>query len=228
MLRDHDAVLDGEAELAAGIAEEILAILLGLEAEQIVGQHRRDQLAMIGHALHHRGDRPRRMQEEADRIVDAEIAQLRAEREEMIILHPERRLGLAEAHQGARHEGVDLAIADIVVARDADQIAARMQRRPQRRIGKTFVIAAVMRRRQIQRRNRARSERFDLGERFLLMAITHAARGTHPDRTRMFHHRQARPPQGRPSWVRWVCRAQRDLKRRLNSQVVPSCSFHPV
>ncbi|MGY3077479.1 hypothetical protein ACVWZZ_003850 [Bradyrhizobium sp. LM6.10] len=71
------------------------------------------------------------MQEEADRVVDAEIAQFRAEREEMIVLHPERRLCFPEAHQGARHERVDLAIAHIVITRDADQVAARVQRRPQ-------------------------------------------------------------------------------------------------
>ena len=80
MLRDHNAVFDGEAEFARDIAEKILAIVIGLEAEQIVGQHRRDQLAMIGHALHHRGDRPRRMKEEADRLTNAETAQLAYER----------------------------------------------------------------------------------------------------------------------------------------------------
>src|SRR4051795_11198872 len=131
MLRDRNAVFDGEAEFARDIAEKILAIVMGLEADQIVGQHRHDQLAMIGYALHYRSDRPWRMEEEADRIVDAEVPQLRAEREEMVILHPERGLRFPEAHQVARHEGVDLAIADIVVTRDADQIAARVQRRPQ-------------------------------------------------------------------------------------------------
>src|SRR6185503_14433517 len=105
VMREHGAILDDETELAAGIGEEILAILLSLETEQIIGQHCIDQLAMIGHALHYRGDRPRRMQEEADGIVDAEITQLRAEREEMIVLHPERCPGLSEAEQGARHEG---------------------------------------------------------------------------------------------------------------------------
>ena len=142
------------------------------------------------------------MQEEADRLRDAEIAQLRAEREEMIVLHPERGVRLLEAQQRARHEGVDLAIADIIVLRSADQIGARMQRRPQRRIGEAFVIAAVMRRRQIEHRQRAGAQRLDFGERFLLVPVAHAAAGTDPDRAGFLDDRQQRRRQSRPSWAR--------------------------
>src|SRR5438270_445744 len=92
--------------------------------------------------------------DEALRIIEP----VRADRKEMIVLHPKRGLRLAETHQGPRHKRVDFAIADIIVSRDAYEIAARMQRRPQRGIGETFVIAAIVRRRQIQRGNRARTE----------------------------------------------------------------------
>jgi hypothetical protein len=114
----------------ADIAEEIVAILRGLEADQVVGEHRFDQLAVMRHALDDAVGRPRRVQEEADRPGDAELAQLGSERKEMIILHPEDRVLLVEAQQGTRHEGVDFTIGEIVALRDADQIAARMQRRP--------------------------------------------------------------------------------------------------
>ena len=122
------------------------------------------------------------MQEEADRLSHAKVAQLRPQREEMIILNPERGIGLSEPQQRARHEGVDFAIGQIIALRDADQIGARMQRRPQGRIGKALVISAVMRSRQIQHRERARAERLDFGKWFLLDAVTDAPAGTDPNR----------------------------------------------
>ena len=192
MARMDDAVTHDEPEIVLRVGQEVLAILLGLETDQVIGQHRLDQLAMMRHAADHRARRPRRMQEEADRLRDAEIAQFRAEREEMIVLDPERRIRLLEAQQRARHEGVHFAIADIVFLRGADQIGARMQRRPQRRIGKPFVIAAVMRRRQIEHRQRAGTQCFDFGERFLLVPVADPPAGTDPDRARLLDDRQQR------------------------------------
>ena len=111
------------------------------------------------------------MQEEADRLGDAEIAQFGAEREEMIVLNPERGIGFSESQQRARHEGVHFAIAEIVLLRGADQIGARMQRRPQCGIRKAFVIAAVMRGRQIEHRQRTGTQCFDFGKRFLQVPV---------------------------------------------------------
>jgi hypothetical protein len=132
------------------------------------------------------------MQEEADRSGDADLAQLGPERQEMIILHPERRIAFVEAHQRASHEGVDLAVRTIIALRHADQVAARMQRRPQRGIGEAFIIATVMRGRQINHSQRTGAERFDFGKRFLLGAVSQPTRGTDPDRAGIFDHRQER------------------------------------
>ena len=142
------------------------------------------------HAADDIAGRPGRVQEEADGAGDAELAQLRAERKEVIVLHPERGIRFTKAQQSARHKGVDLAIAEIVLARRADQVRARMHRRPQRRIGEAFVIAAVMRGRQVEQRQRAGTERFDLGEGFLFPAVAHAAGGTDPDRAGVLNHGQ--------------------------------------
>ncbi|MGY2809985.1 hypothetical protein ACVIHF_006715 [Bradyrhizobium sp. USDA 4506] len=193
---DH-AVAHLEVEIVLHIAQEVLAVLIGLEADQVIGQHRLDQLAMIGHARDHRARRPWRVQEEADRLRDAEIAQLGAECEEMIILDPEHGIRLAEAQQRARHERVHFAIARVVLARRTNQIGARMHRGPQRRIGKAFVIAAIVRGRQIEHRQRARPERFDLCERFLQVPVADASAGTNPYCPCLFHHRQqcrSQPP----------------------------------
>jgi hypothetical protein len=173
--RRHRAVLHGKTEILADKFEEIFAILVSLETDQVIGQHRVDQFAVMRNACDDVARRPRRVQEEADWLGDAELPQLRAEREEMIVLHPECGIPVAKAQQRARHEGVDLAIGEIIALRGANQVAARMQCRPQRRIGEAFIEAAIMRRRQVQHRDRARAERFDFGERLLLQAVTQAA-----------------------------------------------------
>ena len=86
-------------------------------------------------------------------------------RQEMIVLNPEHRFRRVEAHQRPRHEGVDLAIGGVILRGDVNEIGARMQRRPQRRIGKAFVIAAVMFRRHVDGGERAGAERLDPRER---------------------------------------------------------------
>ena len=206
-MRMHDAATHDEAEILLGVGQEILAVLLGLETDQIVRQHRLDQLAMVRHAADHGARRPWRMQEEADRLPDAERAQFRAEREEMIVLDPECRLRLLEAQQRARHEGVYFAIAGIVFLRGADEIGAGMQRRPQCRICEPFVIAAVMRRRQIEHRQRTGTQGFDFSERFLLVPVADPSAGTDPDRAGLLDDRQQRGCQSpRHGFVRFSTR----------------------
>jgi hypothetical protein len=192
MMRLDDAIVNLQSKSGSDIGVEILAIFLGLESDQIIGQHRLDQLAMMRHAFDHRARGPGRVQEEADRLADAELAQFGAEREEVIILNPERGIGLFKSQKRARHEGVDLAIRRIMVLGNPNQVAARMQRRPQSRIRKALVIAAVVRSRQIEHRERAGAERLDLGEWFLLGTLADAAGGTNPNRAGVFHHRQQR------------------------------------
>ena len=60
---------------------------------------------------------PRRVQEEAERLGDAEFAQFGAQREEVIILDPERCIGLLKAQQRAGHEGVHFAIGGVILLR---------------------------------------------------------------------------------------------------------------
>src|SRR6185312_9038498 len=86
--RRHDTVLDIEPELASQISEEIAAIVTGLESDQIVGEHRLDQFAMMRHPGDGTWRGPWRVQEEAERPGDAEFAQFGAQRKEMIILNP--------------------------------------------------------------------------------------------------------------------------------------------
>src|ERR1043166_9576321 len=61
MARNDDAVMHDEAEIGLRVRQEVLAILLGLEADQVVSQHRLDQLAMMRNARYHRTRRPLRV-----------------------------------------------------------------------------------------------------------------------------------------------------------------------
>ena len=192
VLRGHDTLVDGEPEIALNVRQEVLAILLGLETDEVIGQHRLDQFAMMRHATNHVARRPRRMQEEADRLRDAEFAQFRAEREEVIILNPESGVGFAESQQRTRHKSVHFAIALIVVLGRADQIGARMQRRPQGRIRKTFVVAAIMRGRQIEHRQRTGAQGFNLGKRLLRVPVANTSAGTDPYCAGFLDNRQQR------------------------------------
>ena len=121
-----------ESELGLQIVLEILPILDGLKADEVVSEHRARDFAMVRHSRHGAAVRPRRVQEESERTLHVEPAQLRAKDEKVIILDPKNRLGCVEAQQSARHEGVDLAIRDIIVAADMNEIGARVQCRPQR------------------------------------------------------------------------------------------------
>src|SRR5690242_3487041 len=109
-LRGDGAVDHVEAKLRLQVILEILPILNGLEADQIVGQHRAGDLVVTRHGCDRAAVRPGRVQEEAERSIYAEPAQLRTENKKVIVLDPKNRLGRVEAQQGARHEGVDFAI----------------------------------------------------------------------------------------------------------------------
>ena len=71
---------------------KIVAVAVGLEADEIIGEHRLDEVAVLRQARHDAAVRPRRVQEEADFPLDAEFAQLRAERQEVIVVHPDGRV----------------------------------------------------------------------------------------------------------------------------------------
>src|SRR3954449_5019641 len=90
MPRLDAAVAYLQAEIGAEAGNEILAVVLGLKADQIIGEHGGDEIAMIRHAVDDAARRPWRVQEEADRALHTERAQLRAERQEVIVLNPEQ------------------------------------------------------------------------------------------------------------------------------------------
>ena len=91
--RTHSPCTVG-AEHALGAVAEVARMLLGLEADQVVGAEIGDQLARHRHRLHHRRRRERDVQEEAERPVEALLAQHAAERDQVIVVRPQRVVGL--------------------------------------------------------------------------------------------------------------------------------------
>jgi hypothetical protein len=119
-------------------------IFVGLHPDQVVGEHRLDQFAMMRHGGEHAARREWCVQEEPNRLADAELAHVRGEREVVIIVDPEGRIRFGEADQRPRHQSIDFAIAGIILARRADQIRARMQCRPECGIGESIVKSAIL------------------------------------------------------------------------------------
>ena len=201
--RVEHAVDAGGPELGLDIGDEIGAVFLGLEADQVVGEHGGDQLAMLRQRDDRRAIGPRRVQEESDRLPDVELAQLFAEAEEMIVLHPEARIRLGEAQQRARHVAVDLAVGRIVRLAALQEIDARMQRRPQRGVRIAFVVVGVVRLRQIDGGERAAAQRLDRGQRVAILRLLELTARADPHRAEALdggeegggkasHHRFAR------------------------------------
>ena len=122
--RGHNAVANEETQSGFDVRKEILAIVPGLEAYQVIGKHRFDQLAMVRNTFDYGACRPRCMQEEPKRLGDTQVTQFRSEREEMVVLDPVRRVRLVEPKKRPRHEGVHFAIRKIIPLRGSDQIGS--------------------------------------------------------------------------------------------------------
>src|SRR5260370_37472992 len=65
MTRRDDAVFDLQTKLRGEIAKEVLAVVGGLESDQIIGQHRLDQIAMMRRPFHDGVRGSRRKQEKS-------------------------------------------------------------------------------------------------------------------------------------------------------------------
>ena len=71
MLARATPVMGEDAERIVHIAKKVVAIVLGLEADQIVGKHRFDKFAVMRDALKYGLCGPGCMQEKPERLLDA-------------------------------------------------------------------------------------------------------------------------------------------------------------
>src|SRR5262249_26430956 len=95
-----DVVLNRVAEFLGHVVGEVLSVVVGLEPDEVIGQHGPDQVAMVRHA-EHRGLRgPRRVEKKADWLINAQPAQFSTQSQKVIVLNPVGRIRTAEAQQG--------------------------------------------------------------------------------------------------------------------------------
>ena len=79
-----------------------------------------------------------------------------------------------------------------MVGQRADEIGARMKGRPQCRVRKSVVVAAVVILRQIDCAQRSVTKGADLDEGVIARGIAEAAARANPDRAKIPHRRQQR------------------------------------
>ena len=91
------------------------------------------------------------MQEKADPVLHAQLAQFLGQRDQVIVVHPDQVVGLDQRRQHARQIFVDRDIALELLAMKFDQAELVMQQRPQRAIGIAQVVILIVRRVQIDR-----------------------------------------------------------------------------
>src|SRR5262245_45298104 len=118
-------------EKLAGTPHEVLAILGGLEAYEVIGGKIGCELACRRQDVEHRLRRERDMQEKTDLEIDTQIAQRPAEWDQMIIVDPQDVAGLEKRRQDLGKFLIGSAIALVVATRIGDEAGAVMEQRPQ-------------------------------------------------------------------------------------------------
>ena len=120
--------------------QETFKPFLGLEANQIIFEHRAHQPLVKGQRDEQARGRPRDMQEEADAVFQSPRPQALAQGQQMIIMHPDQIVFL---DQGLDAFGKAFVYPFIAFARLTlvfGQIEPIMEQRPQCRIGIAIVI----------------------------------------------------------------------------------------
>ena len=133
------AARPGQPAFVGDVAGEIRGIDFGLEADQIVVAERRNQLIVIGQRRENFRRREWNVDEKADLVVVAAIAQRLGQRNQMIVVHPDHVVGPQQFFKMRGEILVDAEITAEVAAREFGKIEPVMQDRPQHAVGETVV-----------------------------------------------------------------------------------------
>ena len=112
----------------------------GLEAYQVVVEHRLDQPSVVRQRHQQLPRRPRHMKKEADPVGHAQAAQIPGQRDHVIVVYPDDVLGLDQRGQRLGEAGIGPLIAFAVRALISRQVHAVVKQRPQRLVGVAVVI----------------------------------------------------------------------------------------
>src|SRR3546814_5189115 len=108
---DHPVLVDPPTQLALDIMAEGFQPFLGLEADHVIGKQSAHQPLVIGERDQQPRGRPGDMQEEADPVLEAAVAKLLAERDQMIVVDPDEVVGFYKRRDSLREALIDPLIA---------------------------------------------------------------------------------------------------------------------
>ena len=131
---------------------EAVEVLLGLEADEVVGEQRADQRLVLRQRREDLGRRERRVQEEADALPHAAPAQFLGERDQVEVVHPHQVAGAEQPRERLREPGVDPSVGLELAALEAHQVDAEMHQRPQAVVAEAVVVVLEILLRQVERR----------------------------------------------------------------------------
>ena len=126
------------------VAAEVRVVGLALEADQVVGEQRPDQPVVPRNGREDQRRRQRNVQEEADPVSAAQRAQLRGQRDQVVVVHPD---DVVVAQQRLELAGEDLVHAPVTrdVARvEIGQVQPVMKHRPQHAVRIAHVKGLVV------------------------------------------------------------------------------------
>ena len=146
MEADQPAFVDLGAREFLNAALEVGDIGRGLEANHVILQQILDEARMVGQRRQQIRTREGDVEKETDARLTAEIAQIGAERHEMIIVDPDEIVGLKMRHQGVGELLVHPQIALIIVLLETHEIGAVMEQRPDHAVGEAEVKGLVVNR----------------------------------------------------------------------------------
>ncbi len=144
-VEDADAaVLQDAAEHAVlQEIEEIGDIHARLHADEVVGGKTVGELAMLGDCQERLRRRHGDVQEEPDRVLHAEPAQLQPERDQVVVVHPDRVVGVQQRAQRAGEAAVHLEIGLIVAGLELRDVEARVEDGPQHDVRVAEIVGFV-------------------------------------------------------------------------------------
>ena len=135
---------DAPEDAVLQVVDEIADIHLRLQADEIVGGEHARQLAVLGDGEKCLRRRQRDVQKKADGIGDAERAQLHAERDQVIVVHPDRVVRPQQRTQCLGEALVDVEIDLVVASLELRDVEPVVKYRPQHGVGIAQVVLVVL------------------------------------------------------------------------------------
>ena len=135
------------AEMLDGVAGEVLAVAHRLEADQVVGEEGARELLVMRQRREDLGRREGDVEEEADRVGHLPLAQIGGERDELVVVHPDRVVGVEERRDLLGEAPVDGEIGRFRAGAQIGEVEPVVEERPEAAVGEAEIIAVVLLRR---------------------------------------------------------------------------------